>query len=568
MRLEIQKIVEKCLKNAFDLTKEVLVDIPRQSEADYSVNTALQCSKELWQSPKQIAEILVEEIKKENSKLFSNIGVFGPGFIYFTLSKSVLSELLDTENLNWGNGTDLEDKNIMVEYACPNTHKAFHIWHLRNISLGESLIRFYESQGAKIFRANYQGDIGLHVAKCLWALQKSEIHELKTPQDKAEFLGKVYAVWWKAYEKDDNAKAEIHTINKELYNISANISTNTELQDLYNKSRQWSLDYFEYIYKRLYSTFDHLFFESQTWNIWKQLVEKNIGDIFTESDGAVIFEGEKHGLHTRVFITKEGNPTYEWKELGLAKMEKEIFNYDKNLHIVANEQNEYFKVIFEAMFQIFPDLKEKQKHISYWMVKLPNWKMSSRTGDVITAEWLLNEAKNKIISILSDRDFSDKDKENIAEIVAVGALKFSMLHTQAKNDITFDIDNAVRFDWDSGPYIQYAYARINSILNKVENSNFIWNYVECFNEFDWKLLKKIQYFPYFVSRCAKENTPHYLSHYLLKLVAEFSSWYGKNSVVNADNENIKQARIKLLILLQKTVKNWLYLMWIKVPEKM
>ena len=574
MKQLIQSIVSESLQNAFGLEKEILVDIPKDGKADYSINTALQCAKEVGKKPQDIAAILQEEIEKNcGSSIFDSIEVVGPGFIYFNLTKDSLVNLMKEDN--WGKGNDLEGQKIMIEFACPNTHKAFHIGHLRNICLGESIVRLQESQQAETFRSNYQGDIGPHVAKCLWALQSTfaeasvDLKEFldnisrKTPQEKAEYLGEMYAQGGSSYEESDDTKSEVQVINKSLYEGTAS----EKLINIYNTSRQWSLDYFEFIYHRLGSpSFDHYFFESETWKPGKELVEQNIGKVFQESNGAIIFPGEDFGLHTRVFISSEGNPTYEAKEVGLAPMQYNAFNFDTCIHVVANEQAEYFKVVFEAIGQLHEGMKEKEKHLSYGMVKLTSGKMSSRTGDVITAEWLINEAKTAIFEKLSNRDLSKKEKETIAEQVAIGAIKFTMLHTMAKNDIAFDLEKAIRLDGDSGPYIQYAHARISSILKKVETSAKA-NFDE-FNEDDWKLLKKIQYLPYHISRCAKEHTAHHLSHYLLQLTSDFSSWYAKNSVQNAETEELKAARIELLKFLQTTLKNGLYFMGIEAPEKM
>ncbi len=568
MRQKIQKLVLNALKNLYGIEKDILVDIPKDESADYSVNTALQCSKELGKNSKDIAQEILKEIKDNDE--FEKIEIAEPGFIYFTLKKESLIDLMLNSKESWRNEDLLKGQKIMVEFAHPNTHKAFHIGHLRNICLGESLVRLLESQEGEIFRANYQGDIGPHVAKCLWALkqEKKEIIEKiskSSPQEKAEFLGKMYAKGGSTYEKDEASKSEILKINKIIYE-----ENDESIINLYKISRQWSLDYFDFIYERLGTKkFDRLFFESEVWESGKEIVEKNTGKVFKESNGAVVFEGEDFGLHTRVFISSEGNPTYEAKEMGLAVLQKETFDYDKNIHVVANEQATYFKVVIEAMYQIFPELKGRQEHLSYGMVKLTSGKMSSRTGDVITAEWLIDEAKAKILKILEDRGLTKEEKEDIADKVAIGAIKFTMLHTMAKNDIAFDLEKAVRLDGDSGPYLQYAHARICSILSKTGEIGecFLQDFDE-FNEYDWKLLKKIQYFPYHVSRSAKEMSPHHLTHYLLKLVSEFSSWYSKNSVQNAESDSLKIARIELLKFLRTTLKKALYLLGIEAPEKM
>ena len=341
--------------------------------------------------------------------------------------------------------------------------------------------------------------------------------------------------------------------------------------NLYKQSRQWSLDYFDYIYKRLGTHFDRLFFESECFSLGKELVLQNVGKIFTKSKGAIVFEGEKYGLHTRVFVSSEGNPTYEAKDMGLAKLQKETFDFDANIHVVANEQTEYFKVIFEAMYQIFPELKGKQYHLAYGMVKLTSGKMSSRTGEVVMAEWLIDTAKEEIGNLIQNKeDFSLEELEEIKEKVAVGAIKFMMLSSGAKNDIAFDLKKAIRLDGDSGPYIQYAYARIRSILRKSGQPPIISNQQLIFencNENDWGLIRKLLYFEEAVKRASKNYSPHYICHYLLDLTSEFSSWYSKNRVLD-EEENLKNARLAILASVAQVLKNGLYLLGIETLERM
>ena len=520
----------------------------------------------LNKNPQQIAEEIASVLNNKKNDLISNTKMAGPGFLNITLThktiENEIKKILEVKD-EYGNSDFLKNKKIMVEFAQPNTHKAFHIGHLRNICLGESITRIINSQNAKTFRANYQGDVGLHVAKCLWAIQKEELPtNLTTPQAKAEYLGKIYAKGGKAYEEDIKAKQEIHVINKKIY------AHDPEIMPLWEKTRQWSLEYFDYIYQRLGSHFDRLFFESETFESGKKLVLEFLKKgVFEESQGAIIFDGEKHGLHKRVFITAEGNPTYEGKEIALAKLESDTFPFEKNIHVVANEQADYFKVVFEAQEQIFPGIKEKQYHLSYGMVNLTTGKMSSRTGDVITAEWLIEEAKNKIAEILVESKLTDAEKAEISEKVALGAIKFTMLHTTAKNNIAFNLDQAVKLHGDSGPYLQYAYTRIASILRSFDGKIEQVKLEKVLNEKDWELAIKLIYFPKTIIKCAEDYSPHHLTRYLLDLSAFFSSWYEQNSVKNAESD-LQKARLSLLQAVKQVLQNGLSLLGIETVEKM
>lgn len=558
---EISQILKKALHSAFNLDKEINLETPKAIKfGDFACSIAMQITKEVSQNPRTIAQTIIENIPENN--LIEKIEIAGPGFLNITLKSSTVLKVIKQIDNQYGNSKNLQNQKIIVEFAQPNTHKAFHIGHLRNICLGESIVRILNSQGAQTFRANFQGDVGLHVAKCLWAIQKEGIdNNLKTPEEKAEYLGKIYAIGGQAYEKDEEAKLEIHIINKQIY------ARDPAIMPLWEKTRAWSLEYFDVIYQKLDSHFDQLFFESEMFEPGKKIVLENLKKgIFEESNGAVIYDGEKHGLHKRVFITHEGNPTYEAKDMALAQKELEAFPANQIIHIVANEQSEYFKVIFKAQNEVFPGIEKKQYHLSYGMVKLTTGKMSSRTGDIITAEWLIDEAKNKIAIILNNPELTGIEKEKVIEKVALGAIKFTMLHTTAKNDIAFDLEQAVKLQGDSGPYLQYAYTRIASILRNFTISASELNQTG-FNEKDWELNKKLIYYPEIITRSAIEYSPHHLTHYLLELASLFSSWYEQNSIKNAEPD-LQQARLTLLQAVKQVLQNGLYLLGIEKVERM
>lgn len=559
-----QLVSASVAKSALEFKGKILIEKPAdKTHGDFSTPVALQMAREIGKNPREVATRIVNNMEK--GEIVDAIEIAGPGFINFRLSKKVLEDRISEvkkKKEKFGKGATMKGKKIMIEFAHPNTHKAFHIGHLRNISLGESLVRIIKSQGAKTFRANYQGDIGLHVAKCLWGYNRSQekIADDATPQQKAEFLGRVYAIGGKAFEADENARKEIYEINKKIY------SRDPSITPLWEQTRKWSLEYFDYIYKRLGAHFDRLFFESEVFELGKNLVEKfKKKGVFEESQGAIIFPGEKYGLHNRVFITKDGNATYEAKEMGLAKLEREAFKFDRNIHVVANEQADYLRVTFKAMDFLFPGILSKQFHLSYGMVNLTTGKMSSRTGEVITAEALINETRGKIGEIMAQSKLSPEGKELAIEKVAVGAIKFMMLFTNAKSDITFDINKAVKLDGDSGPYLQYAYARICSITEKVKSKNKP-NF-GAFNDADWDLARCLNMFEYTVAKAAEELSPHGIAHYLLDLAGEFSKWYAVNTVKDAEG-GLKPARLALIKAVAQVLKNGLELLGIEVVERM
>jgi len=575
MRKILHQILPELLQNYYGRKfPDFNIDISNDKNWDLVLNIALQNAKLFNQAPLTMANEIKTLIQNnsELSEYFTQVEIKAPGFILLKINSDRLVDWLVNTPTNWGNGEFYQGKKILIEFAQPNTHKPLHIGHLRNICLGESLARILESQNGQVFRANYQGDIGPHVAKCLWALQKYPEDMPSEPRQRALLLGKKYAEGTKlsdgrkatetveAIPANPQNQAEVQVINRAIYDHS-----DPQLEQIYQITRQYCLDYLEEVYQQWGTHFDHLFFESEVWEIGKKLVNEHFS-LFQESQGAIIFNGEEFGLTPRVFITSNGTPTYETKELGLALLEKQEFPADLFVHIVANEQNDYFRTVFQVMALIWPELDGKKKHISYGLVKLPTGKMGSRTGDAIGAEELVQTLIQEIEVVMKDRELEPQLKKEIIPNIARGAIKFMMLHTQAKNDIIFDLQKATRLDGDSGPYLQYAYTRLLSIQNKVARPEISPDFA-LFNDKDWYLVRQLQNLPYIVERCAKEFTTHHLSHYLLGICADFSSWYAENSVQNAE-AGLKAARLHLVESMRITLQNGLNLLGIPLVSKM
>lgn len=547
------------------ITAADLIYPPKPEFGDLSL-PCYGIAKVFNKSAVEMAELLVRKIKPNN--IISTVKAIGP-FINFTVNKSqlavgVFSQILKEKN-KYGLNKIGHGKKIMIEFAHPNTHKAFHIGHLRNILTGESIARILEANGYKIIRANYQGDIGLHIAKCLWGIMKME-KEFKDAKGgnakaKAEFLGKAYALGSQTYESDEIAKKEIIEINKKIY------FQDKSVKKLYQATRKWSLDYFAAIYKRLGVKFNRFYFESEVFQSGRELVLKNLkkGN-FILSQGAVIFEGEKFGLHNRVFINSEGNPTYEAKDMGLAKLQFKEFNPEKILHVVGPEQAEYFKVIIKALSIIMPESANKEEHLRYGWVKLKDGKMSSRLGNVILGEWLLDEAKKQVEDIMKDGE-KIRDKSAVAEKIALAAVKYSILKSGLVTDIAFDFKESVSFNGFSGPYLQYTVARINSINKKEKNKKTKVDLSKLSDPKESLLAMKLVKYPEIVEAAAKNYDPSELAKYLFELAREFNDYYHAVPVLKAENE-IKQARLALINAVSQVIKNGLGLLGIEAVEKM
>ena len=539
------------------------------THGDWATNVAMVVAKKAGKNPRALAEEIVVKLKAQNDPNIVAIEVASRGFINFTIASTVFDkELSHAISLKekWGWNDTLKGKKVMVEYTDPNPFKEFHIGHLMSNAIGESISRLVEASGAETKRACYQGDVGLHVAKAILGmeLESAPVNEIlltrSVSEHPAAFLGKWYARGAKEYEANEKA---INEINVLLYKILSGIETGDPRQILisnyYKAGKSLSLAFFEDIYRRLGTKFDYNFFESETGKTGKKIVEENIDKVFEKSDGAIVFHAEKFNpkLHTRVFINKESLPTYEAKELGLATTKSKKFPYDISIVVTGNEVNDYFLVLLEAMRQIFPDLAQKTEHYSHGMLRLPTGKMSSRTGDVITATALLDEAKDRIMKNV------EGVTEDIAEAAGVAAVKYSILRQAAGKDVIFDFDQSLSFEGDSGPYLQYTHARTHSILEKAGNALVAAEEAHK----DYGVLQKLLVrFPEVVLRASKEREPHYVANYLIEIAREFNSFYGNTTILDGTpDQPYKLALTKVVGL---TLKNGLWLLGIPAPIRM
>jgi len=534
----IKQKIESWIKETLAIEKLVLehpADMERGDFTFVSHSTNPQDDFESLNS-KKLPEI--EKIELANGR-FINI------FLTEQFFTDVITEVVEKGD-DYGKSNLLDGQKIFIEHTQQNPFKEFHIGHLMPNTIGDSVARIIKANRAETKVASYHGDVGLHVAKAVWGkLQKPEVS-----------WGEAYAYGASQYE--DN-KEKIVEINKKVYDRSSE-----QINNLYDTGRAESLESFEKIYLKLDSHFDFHFFESESGKLGQEIVSKNIGKVFEESEGAIIFKGENFEpkTHTRVFLSKEGLPTYEAKEVGLAKIKKEKWpDYTQSITVTANEQDSFFDVAEVTIGEIFPELRGKLKHLSHGMLKLKEGKMSSRTGNIITAESLIDQVKEKI------KEKIDDDK--IAEEIAIGAIKFSILRQAIGGDIIFDFDTSISFEGDSGPYLQYAAVRANSVLEKA-------NYTtksptpRVTLSVGWKTtdLERMLYrFPEVVETAYKEYAPHKIVSYLLDLASRFNSFYANEKIID-ESDPASPYKLALTQAVATVLKNGLYLLGIKVPERM
>jgi arginyl-tRNA synthetase len=571
MKEKLTEAIKKALKNIGIEAENISLEHPAElSHGDYSTNVALAHAKVLKMNPRELAEKIVSVLRQAQDEFpeIHEIQIAGAGFINFYLGPDFFAESIKeilSEKEDFGRSKTLKGKKIMVEYTDPNPFKPFHIGHLMTNAIGESVARIVEFSGAKTIRANYQGDIGPHVAKAIYALMKEPIpSHLKTPSEQAIYIGGCYAKGSSAYENDSLAKTEIETINKKIYDKS-----DEAINKIYDWGRDVTLEAFEEIYKMLGTKFDYYFFESDVAKVGEKIVRENMPAVFEESDGAIVFKGEKHDtrLHTRVFINSHGLPTYETKELGLTQTKFKKENPDVSIVTTAIEQAEYMKVVEKAISLIHPEFASRMKHITHGMMRFASGKMSSRAGNIVTGESLLRDAKALVMEKMKDREFGLAEKEKISEMIGVSALKYSILRQSIGGDIIYDFEKSISFEGDSGPYLQYTYTRIHSLLEKGKNEG-VKPKASLPDKWESAEVEKLLYrFPEMVERALSEYSPHYIALYAIELARSFSAFYGNTKIVDKEDAS-SPYKMAIAEAVGIAMQNALYLLGVETPTKM
>jgi arginyl-tRNA synthetase len=537
---ELKQAIKEAAKRLFDTEIEPELSRPDEKFGDYASNAALQLAKQAAKTPNEIAQKLVTEL--QNSPGVKEVTIAGPGFINFKLTDEALEKAALSAN---GLPKLLAGQEILAEFGDPNPFKEMHIGHLYSYIVGDSISKLLEASGASVRRLSYHGDVGLHVAKAIWAMQKD------APNSKDE-LGAYYAHGSQAYETDDTAKAEIDEINQHIYS-----QDDQAINKLHQAGSKLSFDGFDKILNLLSISTDKRYLESQTTGLGRQLVEENTGKVFQKSQGAIIFDGEKVGLHTRVFITSKGLPTYEAKDLGLVTLKHKDYPHAvRSIVITANEQSEYFKVMLAALSEINPDLAKKTTHLSHGFLSLSTGKMSSRGGNVYAAMELLLEVKDAVHQQYPDSP-ARKD-------ITFAAVKYAFLKHRLGSDIIFDIKESISLEGSSGPYLQYAHARASSILAKAHLRGSASEKAE-FDSNERSLARKIGEYPEVVQKALSELMPHHVANYLYELAQQFNRFYETSRIIGDERQAV---RLQLVKAYQAVLRSGLGILSIQAPEKM
>ena len=557
LKKEIQKIVKKA---GFDSVELVLP--PNPTMGDF----ALPCfafAKDEARSPAEVANEIAGKISVGG--LIKEINASGP-YVNFFVDPVAAAKLVmkEVSKKSFGKLNDGKGEKYLVEYACPNPMKAFHIGHLRNTISGESVCRLLENASYKVIRVNYQGDVGMHIPKTLWGIMdmQDEYEGVISADldERVKFLGKAYAHGAQAYEKDEKAASTIREINKKVYAHDESIA------EIYGAGREWSLEYFHTIYTWLGARFDELYFESEVWERGLEIVNEFLKKgVFKESKGAVIFLGSEHGLHDRVFITGEGNPTYEAKDLALAERRFAKHNPDKIIHVVGKEQIEYFKVVFKALEQTLPKSVGKEFHLPGGFLQTKGSKMSSRKGQVQLAEDLLYDIEAHVMDVMKDHEVDDREK--VIRKVALSAIKYAILKVGVSDDVMFDMKESVQLSGDSGPYLLYIVARIKSILKKADGAPKKIVIPHEVTDEEKQLLLQLSAYEGIAKKATDALDPSLIARFLFDLSQKFNTFYHNCPVLDAEDD-VRSFRLSLIGRIGHVMEYGLHLLSIDTVDQM
>jgi len=485
-------------------------------------------------------------------------------------SSRVVNSVLSSDTFGRGGK---KNETLMVEFSNLNTHKAFHVGHLRSTILGDVICRVLDHAGYKVIRANYYGDMGLHVIKWLWNYQKH--HDGETPpEDATQWMGEIYAEANRRLEEDPELENEIRALYARWD------KQDPEVVELWKKTRQWSVKGFEDLYEILDIHYDRYYANSEVEFQGKELVEdlikRGIAEDLRPDDAVIVRLDDLLGLEKEkyrvlVVLRSDGTALYATEDLALAKLKYEEFSPDRSIYVVDVRQSLHFKQVWKTLEIAGHEWAKNCEHLAYELVNLPgNVVMASRDETVVRLEDLIRESQDRAYQVVEEKnpDLSPDQKTQIARAVGLGAIKFPMLDRESTRIVTFDWETALDFNGQAAPYIQYAHVRANSILKKADK--LPQNVVEPEHELDEteiELIEELSQFPGVVQNAANELKPLHLTNYLYDLAKSFNAFYRQAPVLNAEKE-VSNFRLGLVESSRKVISTGLNLLGIEAPRVM
>lgn len=605
------KIEEQITVAALAAVKELYgTEVPekmiqlQKTRSDFEGNLTLvtfPLLKTSHKKPEDTAQDLGEYLKK-NCKAVADFNVV-KGFLNLVIAQAAWTGLLNDINADEKFGekrvTD-ESPLVMIEYSSPNTNKPLHLGHVRNNLLGWSLAQIMEANGNKVVKTNIVNDRGIHICKSMlaWLKWGNGITPEQAGKKGDHLIGDFYVLFDKHYKEEckqlqeqyekegmtaDEAKEKAEheaPLIKEAHDMLVKWEANDpEIRALWEKMNNWVYAGFDETYKAMGVGFDKIYYESNTYLVGKKKVEEGLakGLFIRKEDNSVWADLTDEGLDQKLLLRKDGTSVYMTQDIGTAEMRFNDYPIDKMIYVVGNEQNYHFQVLSILLDRLGFKWGKDLVHFSYGMVELPNGKMKSREGTVVDADDLVTSMIENAKSLSEDKvnkleGITEEEKNEIARIVGMGALKYFILKVDARKNMLFNPEESIDFNGNTGPFIQYTYARIRSILRKAEAQNITLpaslNDDAPLNDKEIALIQKLNDFGAAVAQAGIDYSPSGIANYCYELTKEFNQFYHDYSILNADTEAEKITRLMIAKNVAKVIKNGMALLGIEVPERM
>ena len=576
----------------------------QKTRSDFEGNLTLvtfPLLKTSHKKPEDTAQDIGEYLKK-NCKAVADFNVV-KGFLNLVIAQAAWTGLLNDINADEKFGekpVTEESPLVMIEYSSPNTNKPLHLGHVRNNLLGWSLAQIMEANGNKVIKTNIVNDRGIHICKSMLAWQKwgNGITPEKAGKKGDHLIGDFYVLFDKHFKEEcqqlqkqyeeagmtaDKAKEKAEQeapLIKEAHDMLVKWENNDpEIRGLWEMMNNWVYAGFDETYKALGVGFDKIYYESNTYLVGKKKVEEGLakGLFIRKDDNSVWADLTDEGLDQKLLLRKDGTSVYMTQDIGTAEMRFNDFPIDKMIYVVGNEQNYHFQVLSILLDRLGFKWGKDLVHFSYGMVELPNGKMKSREGTVVDADDLVASMIVNAKTLSEDKvnkleGITEEEKDEIARIVGLGALKYFILKVDARKNMLFNPEESIDFNGNTGPFIQYTYARIRSILRKAEAQNIILptslSDDAPLNEKEKALIQKLNDFSVAVAQAGVDYSPSGIANYCYELTKEFNQFYHDYSILNADTEAERITRLMIAKNVAKVIKNGMALLGIEVPERM
>lgn len=541
---------------------EKLLEIPPKPEMGDFAFPCFRLAKVFRKAPQMIAEEL--KGKMELADFLSSVENQG-GYLNFYVNKEQFAkQIVETASAdNYGCSKEGEGKTICIDYSSPNVAKNFHVGHLRTTIIGNSLYKIYSKLGYHVERINHLGDWGTQFGKLIVAY-KNWGNKEEIERDGVAALMKIYVKFHEEADKDDSLNDEARAWFAKME------QGDEEALAIWQWFKDISLVEYKRTYKLLGMDFDSYngesFYRDKTGAVVDELTEKNL---LVESEGAYIVPLDDYNMAPCLIMKKDGSSIYATRDLAAALYRKKTYDFDKCIYVTGNEQKLHFAQFFKVLDLMGYDWAKDMVHVPYGLVSLEGGKLSTRSGNVIYAEDILRESIAKIREIIEEKNPNLPNKDHVAEIVGIGAIIFNDLYNQRIKDVIFNWDKILNFDGETGPYVQYTYARAASVLRKagVETVDENIDFAVLTDEASMNLLKEISRYPSVVKDASEKLEPYIISRYAMAIAQAFNKFY-HDCQINVEDENVKKARLKAVVLTKYVLKDALSLLGIECPEQM